>query len=299
MNVAFIGLGGMGLPMARHLLQAGHKLTVYNRTRARADQLKQYHAVVADSPAAAVRDADVLVTMVADDAALEELILGPQGALAALPRGAIHVSMSTISPVLSRRLAERHTGAGQAYVAAPVFGRPDAAAAKQLWIVAAGPPQALERCRPLLDAMGQGVIVAGDDPPRANVIKLAGNFLLAAAIEAMGEAFALTRKYGVAPAALLDIVNGRLFRSPIYENYGKLIAEERYEPAGFKLKYGLKDIRLALGAADEVAAPLPLASLIRDRYLSGVARGWGDIDWAGLARIAAADAGLSPPRSPG
>ena len=299
MKISFIGLGSMGLPMARHLLQAGHTLTVYNRTRARADQLKQFNPVVADSPAAAVRDAEVLVTMVADDAALEDVMLGPDGALAALPRGAIHVSMSTISPALARRLAERHKTASQTYVAAPVFGRPEAAEAKQLWIVAAGPPQALQRCGPVLDAMGQGVIVAGDDPPRANVIKLAGNFLLAAAIEAMGEAFALARKYGVAPAELLDIVNGRLFRSPIYENYGKLIAEERYEPAGFKLKYGLKDVRLALGAADEVAAPMPLASLIRDRYLSGVARGWSEIDWAGLARIAAADAGLSPPRSPG
>src|SRR2546427_5781214 len=140
--------------------------------------------------------------------------------------------------------------------------------------------------------MGQGVIAVGGGPARANVIKLAGNFLLAAAIEALGEAFALGRKYGIEPAELLDIVNGKLFRSPIYENYGRLIAEERYEPAGFKLRYGLKDVRLALGAADEVAAPMPLASLIRDRYLSGVARGWGDIDWAGLARIAAADAGL-------
>ena len=299
MKISFIGLGSMGLPMARHLLQAGHTLTVYNRTRARADQLKQFNPVVADSPAAAVRDAEVLVTMVADDAALEDVMLGPDGAVAALPRGAIHISMSTISPTLSRGLAERHKTAGQTYVAAPVFGRPEAAEAKQLWIVAAGPSQALERIGPVLDAMGQGVIVAGDDPPRANVIKLAGNFLLAAAIEAMGEAFALARKYGVAPAELLDVVNGRLFRSPIYENYGKLIVEERYEPAGFKLKYGLKDVRLALGAADEVAAPMPLASLIRDRYLSGVARGWGDIDWAGLARVAAADAGLSPPRSPG
>ena len=291
MNIGFIGLGGMGLPMARHLCQAGHTLTVYNRTRARADQLKHANPVVADSPAAAGRDADVLVTMVADDAALEDVILGPQGALAALPRGAIHVSMSTISPALSRRLAERHRAAGQAYVAAPVFGRPDAAEAKKLWIVAAGPPDALERCRPVLDAMGQGVIVAGDDPPRANVIKLAGNFMLAAAIEAMGEAFALARKHGVAPAELLDVVN-RLFRSPIYENYGKLIAEQRYEPAGFKLKYGLKDIRLALQAAEEATAPMPLASLMRDRYLSAVARGWADIDWAGLARVAAADAGL-------
>ena len=291
MNIGFIGLGSMGLPMARHLCQAGHTLTVYNRTRARADQLKHSNPVVADSPAAAGRDADVLVTMVADDAALEDVILGPQGALAALPRGAIHVSMSTISPALSRRLAERHRAAGQAYVAAPVFGRPDAAEAKKLWIVAAGPPDALERCRPVLDAMGQGVIVAGDDPPRANVIKLAGNFMLAAAIEAMGEAFALARKHGVAPAELLDVVN-RLFRSPIYENYGKLIAEQRYEPAGFKLKYGLKDIRLALQAAEEATAPMPLASLMRDRYLSAVARGWADIDWAGLARVAAADAGL-------
>ena len=299
MKVGFIGLGNMGLPIARHVLQAGHTVVVYNRTRSRADALKPLRPTIADSPAAAARGVDVLVTMVADDPALEDVMLGPQSALASLPRGAIHVSMSTISPGLSRRLAERHTAAGQTYVAAPVFGRPEAAEAKQLWIVAAGPPDALERCRPVLDAMGQGVIVAGDDPVRANVIKVAGNFLLAAAIEAMGEAFALTRKYGVAPAELLDIVNGRLFRSPIYENYGKLIAEERYEPAGFKLKYGLKDVRLALGAADEVAAPMPLASLIRDRYLSGVARGWGDIDWAGLARIAAADAGLSPQRSPG
>jgi 3-hydroxyisobutyrate dehydrogenase-like beta-hydroxyacid dehydrogenase len=299
MKVSFIGLGSMGLPMARHLLQAGHTLTVYNRTRARAEPLKAFNAVVAESPAAAARGADLLVSMVADDAALEAVMLGPEGALAALSRGAIHVSMSTISPALSRRLAERHGAADQAYIAAPVFGRPEAAEAKKLWIVAAGPSEALERCRPLLEAMGQEVIMAGDDPPRANVIKLAGNFLLAAAIEAMGEAFALSRKYGIAPADLLEIVNGRVLRSPIYENYGKLIAEERYEPAGFKLKYGLKDVRLALGAADEVAAPMPLASLIRDRYLSGVARGWGDIDWAGLARIAAADAGLNPPRSPG
>src|SRR5713226_1742532 len=175
MRISFIGLGSMGLPMARHLLQAGHELAVYNRTRARADQLKQFNAVVADSPAAAARDAEVLVTMVADDAALEDVMLGAQGALAALPRGAIHVSMSTISPPLSRRLAERHRAAGQTYVAAPVFGRPQAAEAKQLWIVAAGPPAALERCRPLFDAMGQGTILAGEDPARANVIKLAGN----------------------------------------------------------------------------------------------------------------------------
>src|SRR5216110_788321 len=292
MKISFIGLGSMGLPMARHLLQAGYQLTVYNRTRARADELKQFHPVVADSPVTAGRDAEVLVTMVADDAALEDAMLGPHGALAALPRGAIHVSMSTISPALSRRLSERHRASGQTYVAAPVFGRPEAAEAKKLWVVAAGPAPAIERCRPLFDAMGQGTIVAGEEPARSNVIKLAGNFLIAAAIEAMGEAFAFGRKHGIAPAELLDVVNGKLFRSPIYENYGKLIADERYEPAGFKLKYGLKDVRLTLAAAEEVAAPMPVASVIRDHYLSGVARGWQDIDWAALARIASADAGL-------
>ncbi len=292
MQIAFAGLGNMGLAMARLLLQAGHRLTVYNRTRSRADQLKDLKPVVAETPAAAARGADVLITMLADDDSLEAVMLGPEGAVAVLPAGAIHISMSTISPALAARLAERHRAAGQVYVAAPVFGRPEAAAAKQLWIVAAGPADALTRCRPVLDALGQGVIVVGDDPPHANVIKLAGNFLLAAAIEAMGEAFALGRKYGIAPADLLDIVNGRLIRSPIYENYGKLIADERYEPAGFKLKYGLKDIRLALGAAEQVAAPMPLASLIHDRYLAGIARGWGDVDWAALARIAAVDAGL-------
>ena len=292
MRVGFIGLGNMGLPLARHLLQAGHKLSVYNRTRARADRLKPLDPVIADSPSAAARGAEVLVTMVTDDPALEAVLLGEQGALAALPTGAIHVSMSTISAGLSRRLAERHRAAGHTYVAAPVFGRPEAAEAGKLWIVAAGPAAAIERCRPLFDAMGQGTVAAGEDPARANVIKLAGNFLIVAAIEALGEAFALGRKYGIAPADLLDIVNGRLFRSPIYENYGKLIADQRYEPAGFKLKYGLKDVRLALAAADDVAAPLPLASLVRDRYLSAVARGWQEIDWAALARIAAADAGL-------
>lgn len=294
MRVGFIGLGSMGLPLARRLLQAGHQLAVYNRTRARADQLKHLDPTIAATPAAAARGAEVLVTMVADDAALEDVILGDEGALAALPRGAIHLSMSTVSPALVRWLAERHGVAGQTLVAAPVFGRPEAAETGKLWIVAAGPAAALERCRPLLDAMGQSVIPAGDDPPRANVIKLAGNFLLAAAIEALGEAFALVRKYDIEPAALLDVVNGRLFRSPIYENYGTLIAEERYEPAGFKLRHGLKDVRLVLEAADAVAVPTPLASLMRDRFLSGVARGWGDVDWAALARVAAADAGLAP-----
>jgi 3-hydroxyisobutyrate dehydrogenase-like beta-hydroxyacid dehydrogenase len=230
--------------------------------------------------------------MLADDAAVESVIFGDQGALAGLGRGAIHASMSTIGHALSRRLHTEHQNRGQSYIAAPVFGRPDAAQTAKLWIVTAGPTEAIECCRPLFDAMGQGIEIVGDDPPRANVVKLAGNFILASAIEAMGEAFALVRKYGVEPSRFLEIVNGRLMRSPVYENYGNLIVNRRWEPAGFKLRHGLKDVRLALAAGDEVATPMPLASLVRDHYLAAMARGWSDIDWAGLARLSAVNAGL-------
>jgi 3-hydroxyisobutyrate dehydrogenase-like beta-hydroxyacid dehydrogenase len=200
--------------------------------------------------------------------------------------------MSTIGHLLSRRLDSEHGARGQKYVAAPVFGRPDAAQAAKLWIVPAGPAEAIEHCRPLFEAMGQGIEVVGDDPPLANVVKLAGNFLLASAIEAMGEALALVRKYGVEPKRFLEIANGRLIRSPVYENYGNLIVSQRYQPAGFKLRHGLKDLRLALAAGDDVTTPLPIASAIRDQYLSAMARGWADLDWAALAKLAAANAGL-------
>jgi 3-hydroxyisobutyrate dehydrogenase-like beta-hydroxyacid dehydrogenase len=292
MKVGFIGLGGMGLPMATNLLRAGHELIVYNRTRSRAEDLAKQGARVAGSPREAAAGVEVLISMLADDAAVESVMFGDQGALAGLTRGAIHASMSTIGHTLSRRLHTEHQARGQGYIAAPVFGRPDAAQAAKLWIVTAGAAPSIERCRPLFDAIGQGIEIVGDDPPTANVVKLAGNFILASAIEAMGEAFALVRKYGVEPSRFLEIMNGRLVRSPVYENYGTLIANRRWEPAGFKLRHGLKDVRLALAAGDEVSAPLPLASLVRDHYLAAMARGWSDIDWAALARLSAVNAGL-------
>jgi 3-hydroxyisobutyrate dehydrogenase-like beta-hydroxyacid dehydrogenase len=292
MKVGFIGLGSMGLPMATNLLKASHDLTVYNRTRGRAEELARQGARAAGSPREAVAGVEVLITMLADDTAVESVIFGDQGALSGLSKGAIHASMSTIGHALSRRLHTEHQSRDQGYVAAPVFGRPDAAQAAKLWIVTAGPTQAIERCRPLFEAMGQGIEIVGDDPPRANVVKLAGNFILASAIEAMGEAFALVRKHGVEPSRFLEIVNGRLMRSPVYENYGTLIVNRRWEPAGFKLRHGLKDVRLALAAGDEVTTPMPLASLVRDHYLAAMARGWSDIDWAGLARLSAVNAGL-------
>jgi 3-hydroxyisobutyrate dehydrogenase-like beta-hydroxyacid dehydrogenase len=284
MKVAFVGLGNMGAPMAANLLTAGHELVVYNRTPDRAEPLVRRGARAARTPREAAV-AEVLVTMLADDEALESVLFGPDGAFEGLGRGTVHLSMSTISPGLSRRLLAEHRKRGQHYVAAPVFGRPEAAAAAKLWIVAAGPGEVIERVRPLLEALGQGTEIVGDDPPAANVIKIGGNFVLASVLETLGEAFALMRKHGVEPTRFLEILNGRLLRSPVVENYGKLVAAGRWEPPGFKLRHGLKDIRLALAAGDEVEVPLPVASLIHDRYLTAMAWGWADLDWAALARV--------------
>jgi 3-hydroxyisobutyrate dehydrogenase-like beta-hydroxyacid dehydrogenase len=289
-RVGFVGLGSMGLPMADNLRRAGHELRVFNRTRGRADALPGLY--VASSPREAADGVEVLVTMLSDDAAVEEVVLGPEGAIEGLPSGAVHAGMSTVGHTTARRLNEAHAARGQRYVGAPVFGRPEAARAAKLWIVAAGAPADIDRCRPLFEAIGQGVEVVGEDPAQGAVVKLAGNFLLVSAIEAMGEAFALVRKHGIEPARFLDIVNGRLLRSPVYENYGRLIAEGRFDPPGFRLRHGLKDVRLVLAAADEGAVPLPVASVVRDRFLAAMARDWGDLDWAALARVAAGAAGL-------
>jgi len=300
MKVGFIGLGSMGQGIARSLLRAGHQVMVYNRTRSKAEELLTDNARVADTPKDAARGVEALVTMLSDDGAVEEIVFGGgeraqgevDGILSALGRGAMHISMSTISVALSRRLAEAHRAAGQFYIAAPVFGRPEAAAAAKLWIVAGGPPEQIERFRPLFDAMGRGVSVIGDEQAAANVVKVAGNFMIASMIEALGEAFALVRKAGIEADGFLDVINDALFNSPVYENYGRVIAEERYEPAGFKLRLGLKDVQLVLKAAEEAAAPMPLASLIHDHLLSALARGRGEIDWAALARVSAENAGL-------
>jgi len=291
-RVGFVGLGNMGLPMARNLLRAGHQLTVYNRTRARGEDFAREGASLAETPADAAKDAEVLITMLADDSAVEEVAFGDTGILRKLPSGSVHASMSTISPSLSLRLTQAHEKAGQGYVAAPVFGRPEAAAAARLNVVAAGPPGQIERCQELFKAMAEGVYVVSQQAPAANVVKLAGNFLIASVLEALGEAFALVRKSGLEPKQVLEIVNSSIFKSPLYKNAGAMIAEERFEPPGLKLSLGLKDIRLVLEVADRVAVPMPLASIIRDHYLSAVARGWGEIDRTALARVIAEASGL-------
>jgi 3-hydroxyisobutyrate dehydrogenase-like beta-hydroxyacid dehydrogenase len=291
MEMGFIGLGGMGEPIARNLLKAGHSLKVYNRTRSRAEALVSQGATVAGTPAEACT-AGVVATMLADDAAVEAVVFGNHGVIEGLGRDGVHISHGTISTHLSRRLTDAHHERGQSFLAAPVFGRPDAAQAGRLLVVAAGPEEAVERCRPALEAIGRKLFVIGPDPPAANTVKLAGNFLMASMLETLGEAVALLRKSGVDPATFMEIMVGSFFQSPIYEIYGKMIAEQRYEPAGFKLRLGLKDVRLIMAAVEEAGAPMPIASLVRDNFISAIAQGWGDLDWSAVARAAALKSGL-------
>jgi 3-hydroxyisobutyrate dehydrogenase-like beta-hydroxyacid dehydrogenase len=292
MNIAFIGLGNMGSAMATNLIKGGHTLTVYNRSRNRAEPLKALGAQVADTPGEAVAGAEVAITMLADDHAVEAVVFGKGNVLDSLPANSVHVSMSTISVAMSRRLAAAHAERKQYYVAAPVFGRPEAAAAAKLFIVAAGPAAQIERCRPLFDAMGQKTFLAGDEPSGANLMKLAGNFLITAVIEGLAESFALVRKSGLDANQFHEILTNSLFNAPIYKTYGGLIVSEKFQPAGFKLPLGLKDNRLLLAAAEETAVPMPMASLIRDRFLAALAQGMGEWDWSAIAKVSAKDAGL-------
>jgi 3-hydroxyisobutyrate dehydrogenase-like beta-hydroxyacid dehydrogenase len=291
MNLAFIGLGKMGMGMARNLLRAGHSLVVYNRSREKAEALAGEGARVADSPADACRDAEVVMTMVADDHALEEVVFGNHGIASALKKDCIHLSHSTISTALARRLTAEHAQRNQGYLSVPVFGRPEAAETKKLLVVAAGPEALVERCRPLFDAIGRQTFVVGVEPWQANVAKVCGNFMIISIIEAIGEAYATLRKAGVAPQAFLEIMNA-LFESQFIANYGRIIAQEQFEPAKFALQLGLKDVRLVLAAAEECAAPMPLASLIHDHLLSALAQGQGEMDWSSMTRVLARNAGL-------
>ena len=292
MRIAFIGLGNMGTPMAQHLVRAGHEVTVWNRTRSKAAPLAAQGARVASSPGQAARGVEIAITMLADDHAVTSAVLDSGGLAETLPPGALHISMSTISVALSQQLAEAHQKRGQQYIAAPVFGRPEAAAAGKLFIVAAGEKPAVERAMPVLEALGQRVFVMGEKPEMANVVKLSGNFLIAAVIESLGEAIALARKYGIDAHQYVEFLTNTLFAAPVYKTYGALIADQKHQPAGFRMRLGLKDVKLALAAAEGVDAPLPMASLVRDHMLTAIARGMEDMDWSATAKLAAENAGL-------
>jgi 3-hydroxyisobutyrate dehydrogenase-like beta-hydroxyacid dehydrogenase len=290
MKVGFIGLGRMGAGMAANLLKAGHDVTVYNRTRAKADALVALGAKAAASVADACRG-DAVITMLADDDAVEGVVFSDGGIAGSLSAGAMHISSSTISVALSERLEAAHVNAGQRFVAAPVFGRPDVAATGQLFIVAAGAPDAVRAAASLFDAIGQKTFIISETPKAGNLVKLSGNFLSASVIEAVGEAMALIGKAGVDRRQYLDILTSTLFDAPVYKTYGGLIIDGKFEPAGFAAPLGQKDIRLTLAAAEDLRVPMPLASLLRDRFLTLLAHGGDRLDWSAIGQLAAKDAG--------
>ena len=290
--IGFIGLGSMGLPMATNLIKAGYRLQVYNRTAQKAEPLVAQGAKLAERPSDVVESGGIAVTMLANDKALEEAVLGENGILEKLGAGGIHLSMSTVSPATAKHLAAQHQQQGSHYLAAPVFGRPDAAAAKKLWISLSGNEAAKARVLPILNDLGQKVFDFGEEVGAANVVKLAGNFMIISAIEAMAEAFTLAEKNGIDRTQIAELFGQTLFACPIYQNYGRMIAQQQYEPAGFKLSLGLKDVTLALQTAKDSQMPMPLASLLHDRLMAAVAKGNGDIDWTGLALGVSEEAGL-------
>lgn len=292
MRIGFIGLGQMGAPIAANLLKAGHALAVWNRSPDKAQPLVEQGARLAASPAEATADAEIVVTMLADDAAVEAVTFGEGGLLGAEGRP-LHLSLSTISVALSDRLAAAHAAQGGRFVAAPVFGRPPAAEAARLFVAAAGAPEDLAACEPVFSAIGQRTFVVGERPSQANVVKLCGNFMILSAIEAMAEAMTLAGKSGVDKATLLEVLTGTLFDAPVYRTYGDIIANEKYRPAGFAAPLGLKDARLVGQAAEATRTPMPLLGVVRDHLLGAIALEGEDIDWSGLALAVERNAGVS------
>lgn len=290
MKIGVIGLGNMGSGMAANLLKAGHEVTVYNRTPGKAQALLAQGARSAAQPADAC-GGDAVMTMLADDAAVESVVLGDAGVIGSLLRRAIHISSSTISVALSQKMAAAHAAAGQRFVSAPVFGRPDAAAAGKLFVAVAGAPDAVADSMPLLEAIGQKTFRFGNNPADANLVKLSGNFLISSVIEALGEAMALVGKAGLDQHKYVDFLTSTLFNAPVYKTYGGMIADKKFQPAGFAAPLGFKDNRLVLAAAETLRVPLPLASLIYNRFLTLLARGGESLDWSAFSQLAAEDAG--------
>jgi 3-hydroxyisobutyrate dehydrogenase-like beta-hydroxyacid dehydrogenase len=292
MKIAFLGLGRMGVGIAANILKAGHELTVWNRSPDKAQDLVAAGAVLAPSPRAAAEGREIVLTMLADDAALNAVLGGDDGLIAGLGAGAPHVSMSTIAVATADAVAARHAEHGQAFIAAPVFGRPEAAAAAKLFIVTGGDATSVERARPLLDVIGQRAFHVGERPSAANLVKLCGNFTILSAIETMAEAMTLAEKGGVPKAQLLEVLTGSLFDAPVYRNYGAALVRDAFKPAGFAAPLGLKDMRLAGEAAEASRTPMPLLSLLRDRLLQTLAVEGEDVDWSAIGRASARNAGL-------
>jgi 3-hydroxyisobutyrate dehydrogenase-like beta-hydroxyacid dehydrogenase len=291
-TLGFIGLGKMGEPIAANLLKAGYGLRVYNRTASKAAELVAQGAEVAGSARETAEAGGIVLSMLADDRAVEEVSAGAGSFVEKLGRGGVHISLSTIAASTAKRLAEHHAKYGVEYVAAPVFGRPAAAAAKLLWVCTSGKAEAKKRARPVLEAIGRGIFDFGEEVGAANVLKLCGNFLIASAIEALAEALTLARKNGLDPAQAAEMLGQTLFACPVYQGYGKQVAGGEFGVAGFGLALGLKDVNLVLQTAAGSAMPMPFASVLRDRLLASVAKGRAEMDWTALTLDVAESAGL-------
>ncbi len=277
-KIGFIGLGKMGLPIAHNLIATGYHLQVYNRTTAKADELTQDAITICKTPAEAASNVEVVITMLTDDDTVKDVVCGENGILKTLQKGGVHISMSTISPNISQELAHLHVNAGNSYVTAPVFGRPEAAAAKKLWICTSGDEAAKNIAKPILNCLGQDVIDFGTDAGSANVIKIVGNFMSISTVEIMAEALALAERNGLDRAQVANFFGSTMFNAPVYQNYGRLIAEKRFQPVGFKTKLGYKDTGLAFSLAEQSNLPLPVCATIHNRMLTAVNKGWGERD---------------------
>jgi 3-hydroxyisobutyrate dehydrogenase-like beta-hydroxyacid dehydrogenase len=277
-KIGFIGLGNMGIEMARNLITAGYYLQVYNRTAGKADELDQASVTKCKTPTEAAYNVPVVITMLSDDDIVKEATVGKDGILSTLQKGGIHISMSTLSPGVSIYLAEQHKAAGSVYLTSPVFGRPEAAATKKLWICVSGDPKAKEAVKPILECLGQGIIDFGDEVGNANVVKIIGNFMIFASVEMMAEAFRLAEEYGLDRSDVANFFGSTLFNAPVYQNYGKLIAERKYEPVKFKAVLGRKDLHLAHELAKAKGTPMPTIDVAYNRLKSAVDKGWGERD---------------------
>jgi 3-hydroxyisobutyrate dehydrogenase-like beta-hydroxyacid dehydrogenase len=293
MKIGCIGLGNMGAAIAANVLHARHEVAVWNRSAEKARSLIDAGATLAANPRAAASDREIVMTMLADDAALESVLSGADGLLAGLRPGALHISMSTISVATAERIAASHGARGQHFLCAPVFGRPDAAAAAKLFIVAAGAAADLQKASPLFGSISQRVFYVGETPSAANLVKLCGNFMILSAIEIMGEAMTLAQRGGIPKKLLLEVLTGTLFDAPVYRTYGAALVEERFKPAGFAAPLGLKDMRLVGQAAEALRVPMPVLNVLHDHLLQTIAAEGEDVDWSAIGRTIAKNGGLT------
>jgi len=292
-KIGFIGLGNLGTPIAKNLIAAGYHLQVYNRTISKADELDQSSITKCNSPAEAAKFVNFIITVLANDAVLTETVTGEEGILKTLPKDAIHISMSTIAPDTADALAKLHQESGSHYLASPVFGRPEAAAAKMLWVCVSGDQKIKDAAKPVLETVSQGVVDFGELTAAANVVKLSGNFMILASMEMMAEAYTLAEKFGVDRTKVADFFGNTLFNAPIFKNYGKTIAEKKYEPVGFTSQLGYKDASLVFKLSQQSQTPMPIANVVHNRLLTAMAKGWTERDWAeAISRGVTDDAGI-------